>query len=97
MHWGSVTQAWNDLVTAITNAGITVVIAAANDGRDARLDSPGSTPSAITVAAVDNTDTRASWSDFGPVVDLFAPGVNILSSYDTCDTCYVYMSGTSMG
>ncbi|KAK3938317.1 subtilisin-like protein [Diplogelasinospora grovesii] len=88
LHVGVVWQAWNDLITAITNAGVTVVVAAGNDNRDARLDSPSSTPSAITVGATDSTDSKA--------VDLFAPGVSILSSYPSCTTCYQYMSGTSM-
>ena len=75
------TQALNDAVTASIAAGITYTIAAGNDYQDACLTSPRSTPNAITVAATDNTDTRPAFSDFGPCVDIFAPGVNILSTW----------------
>jgi subtilisin family serine protease len=49
---------------------------------------------AITVAAMDTTDTRAPFSNFGSCVDIFAPGVNIVSSMVSGD--YGLMSGTSM-
>lgn len=89
------TQALNDAVTNSIASGVTYAIAAANDFQDACLTSPGSTPNAITVGATDITDTRASFSDFGTCVDLFAPGVDILSTWIQ-PALTNHLSGTSM-
>lgn len=83
-------------VQALSADGVTVVVAAGNSGSDACTQSPSSAPSAITVAAVNASDTRTSWSNFGSCVDLFAPGEDILSAYYTADDAGAYMSGTSM-
>jgi len=80
LHLGF-SQATNDAVTNSIASGVTYGIAAANDNTDACGDSPGSTPNAITVGATDSTDTRASFSNFGRCLDLFAPGVNITSTW----------------
>ncbi|KAK4200031.1 peptidase S8/S53 domain-containing protein, partial [Triangularia verruculosa] len=58
--------------------------------------SPASCPDAITVAATDRNDTRAGFSSYGPEVDIFAPGVGILSAAYGDDHASVYMDGTSM-
>ena len=63
---------------------------------DACLLSPGHLPPVITVAASDNTDTRWSYSNYGTCVDLYAPGVNILSAMYTTPTATLVASGTSM-
>ncbi|MBN2531103.1 MAG: S8 family serine peptidase [Deltaproteobacteria bacterium] len=55
-------------------------MATGNDDINAFNYSPASTPEALTVAASDNTDTRAYFSNRGPCGDLFAPGVNITSA-----------------
>lgn len=81
LHNGAFSQAENDAVTASIAAGVTYGIAAANDARDACVDSPGSTPNAITVGATDTTDAKAGFSNFGTCLDLFAPGVNITSTW----------------
>ena len=78
------------------NAGITYVIAAGNSNLDACTVSPARTPSAITVAASDSTDKRASFSNVGTCVDLFGPGVNITSAWRTSNTATKVLSGTSM-
>lgn len=68
-----------------------------NDQVDASTTSPASAPAAITVGAVDDTtDSRASFSNFGSSVDVFAPGVNVLSVGITSDTASAKLSGTSM-
>src|SRR5207244_4841134 len=77
-------------------AGVTYAVAAGNDNADACTKSPADTAEAITVAATDATDTRASFSNYGKCVDLFAPGVNIVSSANSSDTGTATMSGTSM-
>lgn len=78
------------------NSGVTYVIAAANFGQDACLYSPSRITDAIVVGATGSTDIRASFSNFGPCVDLHAPGVSILSAGHATDDATRYMSGTSM-
>ena len=72
------------------------VVAAGNDGSDASSTSPASTPDAITVGAIDVTNTKASFSNYGKVVDIFAPGVDVLSSWIGSDDATAVISGTSM-
>ena len=93
---GGYYQPVNDAIANATSAGIPVVLSAGNDSTDACSQSPGSAPSAITVAASNATDARASFSNYGACVDVFAPGVNTLSAYYTSDTASTTMSGTSM-
>ena len=71
------------LETAVANSiadGITYGVAAGNETEDACTGSPSGLPAAITVGATTNTDARASYSDFGPCVDFFAPGSDITSA-----------------
>eukprot|EP00741_Cyanophora_paradoxa_P008385 tig00001304_g8112.t1 len=77
-------------------AGITVVVAAMNSNLDACTVSPASAPNVITVGATTNTDARASYSNFGTCIDIFAPGSSVLSASHTSTTGGVTMSGTSM-
>jgi subtilisin family serine protease len=77
-------------------SGVTYAVAAGNDNADACGGSPARVPAAITVGATQSNDARASFSDFGTCVDLFAPGVNITSSWNTSDTATNTISGTSM-
>ncbi|KAF4339199.1 alkaline protease 1 [Fusarium beomiforme] len=93
---GYYTAAVNDAVKAATDAGLTVVVAAGNSNDDASYYSPASAPSAITVAAVEGANYRTPWSNYGSLVDLFAPGSGILSSWHLSDSASRYLSGTSM-
>lgn len=77
-------------------AGIVYVVAAGNANSDACNSSPAREPSAITVGATDNGDGRASFSNYGACLDIFAPGVSVLSAYHTSDTASATLSGTSM-
>jgi len=88
----------NDMVEAAVAAGITVVVAAGNENADACNTSPASAPSAITVAASEITDNRASYSNFGSCVDIYAPGSNIYAAFGSgsSNTTYATLSGTSM-
>ncbi|GKT41505.1 alkaline protease 1 [Colletotrichum spaethianum] len=94
---GSASAAVNRAVQALNNAGIVPVVAAGNENQDAANTSPASAPNAITVGAIDaRNDRKASFSNFGAAVDIFAPGVNILSVGITSDTATNTLSGTSM-
>ncbi|KAH6691172.1 peptidase S8/S53 domain-containing protein [Leptodontidium sp. MPI-SDFR-AT-0119] len=92
---GSYSSSVNAAVASVVGYGIPVVVAAGNSNLNAASFSPASAPSAITVGASDFWDYRASFSNWGPGLDVFAPGVTILSSWFTCNTCYYYLDGTS--
>ena len=94
---GTKSTAVNSAVSSVVNSGVTVVVAAGNDGVNAANTSPASEPSAITVGAIDSTNTKASFSNFGAILDVFAPGVNVLSSWIGSTTATNTISGTSMG
>lgn len=77
--------------------GITVVVAAGNSNVDACTASPASNKvSALTVGATTNTDARATYSNFGACLDLFAPGSGIKSAWHTGTGATQVLSGTSM-
>jgi len=77
--------------------GITVVAAAGNSNVDACTVSPASNVnSALTVGATTTTDARATYSNFGACLDLFAPGSGITSAWHLSSTATNTISGTSM-
>ena len=82
------------------NAGFTYVLSGGNSGVDACGETPGRTPEAITVGASDQTDTRSVWiggtSNFGPCLDIWAPGSDIVSASYRSDTGTRSTGGTSM-
>lgn len=87
------------LDNAIRNSiasGVTYAVAAGNENADACAGSPSRLSEAITVGATAANDVRASFSNFGSCVDVFAPGVNIKSAYYTAANAMANMSGTSM-
>lgn len=92
---GDKSSAVNDAVAAIAEKCV-VVVAAGNENENACMRSPASAPAAITVGATDQSDTRASWSNYGSCVDLFAPGVGITSAVRSGTSTVGLMSGTSM-
>lgn len=87
------------LDTAVSNSiasGVTYAIAAGNSNRDACQFSPARVSSAITVGATTSSDTRASYSNYGSCLDLFAPGSSITSAWNTSNSATNTISGTSM-
>ncbi|HSI89445.1 MAG TPA: S8 family serine peptidase [Pyrinomonadaceae bacterium] len=86
----------DDAVNASVASGVTYVIAAANHGADACNYSPGRASAAITVGATVSTDTRLSASNWGPCVDIFAPGAGITAAGISSDTATALKTGTSM-
>jgi hypothetical protein len=93
---GSYTQSVNDAVQNLTHNGIPVVVAAGNGASDACLYSPASTPEAITVAGSADGDELYPGTNYGPCVDIFAPGHIVKGAYNRCRDCYITKSGTSM-
>jgi len=85
----------NDAVTASINSGVVYGVAAGNANTDACGTSPASTPTVITVGATDQNDARASFSNWGSCVHIFAPGVSIVSDWNTSDTATNTEMGTS--
>lgn len=87
-------------VDAAISRGIHVCVAAGNAGDDACQSSPasagGASGHAITVGAVDINDRRASFSNYGDCVDVYAPGVGIVSSWIGQTNMVNSLSGTSM-
>ncbi len=93
---GGFSAALNTAVTNSIASGITYAVAAGNSSADACLESPSSTPNAITVGATSITDGFASFSNRGTCVDINAPGVSVLSSYIGSNSATAVLSGTSM-
>lgn len=92
---GGVSTALDTAVRNSINSGVTWTVAAGNSNLNASTSSPARVAEAITVAAADKTDTRASFSNYGAGVDLFAPGVSITSAWNTNDTATYTGNGTS--
>jgi subtilisin family serine protease len=89
----------SSLDTAVNNSindGIVYAIAAGNSSANACNYSPARVANAITVGATTSTDARASYSNIGSCLDLFAPGSSIKSAWYTSDTATNTLSGTSM-
>src|SRR6266496_4131851 len=92
---GSDTTTENAVRNSIAD-GVTYAIASGNSNANACNFTPARVTEAITVNASDINDARASFSNFGTCTDIFAPGVNITSSWNTSDTASNTISGTSM-
>jgi subtilisin family serine protease len=93
---GDPDPALEQAVQATINDGITVVVAAGNDGSDACEHSPALVPAAVTVGSTNDTDAMSWFSNRGPCVDQFAPGEDIVSDSNASDTATQTLSGTSM-
>lgn len=93
---GGRSQALDDAVQTMIDAGIVTVVAAGNSNRDACGFSPAAVPDAITVGSSTNRDGRSSFSNFGRCVDIFAPGSNIQSAWINGSNASRSISGTSM-
>jgi subtilisin family serine protease len=93
---GGASTAIDDAINRMYNAGVTVVVAAGNENQNACNTSPARAANAITVGATTSTDARASYSNYGSCVDVFAPGSSITSSWYTSTSATNTISGTSM-
>ena len=83
-----------ELILEAVNSGITVVNAAGNSNSNTMYSCPSHLDEAIIVSAIDINNNKAYTSNYGPNIDVAAPGVNIYSSIPGDN--YAYKSGTSM-
>ena len=93
---GETNRAVDAAVRNSIRAGVTYVVAAGNWNSDASAYSPAGVAEAITVGATNQYDARAEFSNYGPALDLFAPGVGIPSAWIGGDLMIATASGTSM-
>ncbi|MBI4056526.1 MAG: S8 family serine peptidase [Elusimicrobia bacterium] len=101
---GGYSQTLQDAINYARALGVFFVASAGNSGSDAYNTYPAAMDNVFTVAATDRNDLKASFSSYGSVVDISAPGVSILSTVPPgpCALCdpsgdiYRYLSGTSM-
>ncbi|MGN2483825.1 S8 family peptidase [Acinetobacter calcoaceticus] len=93
---GDASTSLDSAVENLFNNGYVMVVAAGNSNTDACSASPARVSKALTVAATDSTDTRASYSNYGSCVDIFAPGSQINSSWIGSNTATKVLNGTSM-
>ena len=96
---GEALRSLDDAVRKSASTGVLYVLAAGNSGANACNYSParagaGTNNGIVTVAATDSSNREASWSNYGSCVDIWAPGVSIVSTYNNGGTAT--MSGTSM-
>ncbi|MEU1948210.1 S8 family serine peptidase, partial [Streptomyces sp. NPDC020125] len=87
---------WDTAVRTGIAAGLVFTVAAGNQDRPAAAFSPGRVAPALTVGSTDRADRRSGFSNWGPGIDLFAPGDRIVSASNTSDTATRTLSGTSM-
>jgi serine protease len=80
----------------LLDRGVAVAVAAGNSGADACGESPAGEPAVVTVGAINRSDVRAGFSNFGRCVDIFAPGVDIVGAKIGTGDGSVAYSGTSM-
>jgi len=89
------TDAFHNVIQkAVCDYNVTVVVAAGNEDADASTSTPAAYDEVITVSATDANDDWPYWSNYGDDVDIAAPGVSILSTWN--DGTYNTISGTSM-
>jgi subtilisin family serine protease len=93
---GSASAALDTAVNNAVNAGIFFAVAAGNENQNACNVSPSRAAQAFSVGASTNADARATFSNFGTCVQLFAPGQNILGAWIGSNTATNTISGTSM-
>lgn len=93
---GGVSTSLDDAVRRSIADGVVYAIAAGNSSADASTASPARVAEAITVGATDINDAFATFSNYGSLVDILAPGVNITSAWRTADNATNTISGTSM-
>ncbi|MEU8955146.1 S8 family serine peptidase [Streptomyces sp. NPDC048518] len=93
---GGADEALDAAVQKAIDAGVTFAVAAGNESTDASKGSPARVKDAITVASSTKDDEQSDFSNYGSVVDIYAPGSDITSDWNTGDDATNTISGTSM-
>jgi subtilisin family serine protease len=93
---GSASAALDDAVRRSIGSGVSYTVAAGGSNADPGSSSPQRVSQAICVGALTSSDTKSSSSNFGPLVDIWAAGVNVPSAWNTGDTATATLSGSSM-
>ncbi|OTB09442.1 hypothetical protein M426DRAFT_256596 [Hypoxylon sp. CI-4A] len=93
---GSYSRALNLAAELMVREGIFLAVAIGNSAEDASQTSPASEPSVCTVGASDKSDAAARFSNYGSVLDIYAPGTDIVSTYIGGPAATNTLSGTSM-
>ncbi|KAF2106657.1 peptidase S8/S53 domain-containing protein [Lophiotrema nucula] len=97
---GGRSSSLEEALKSVNDAGVHVAVAAGNDATDACTSSPsalgGSNSAVVSVGAMNIDNEVASFSNIGKCVDVYAPGEQVLSSWNTGDTIINFLSGTSM-
>ncbi|AXG80701.1 S8 family peptidase [Streptomyces paludis] len=93
---GGASTTLDNAVAASIASGVSYAVAAGNESTLASTRSPARVATAITVGATTSADARPSYSNYGPAVNIFAPGSSIIAGYYTSDTATATLSGTSM-
>jgi hypothetical protein len=93
---GSANQALDDAVRAAIASGVSFTVAAGGSATDAGNFSPARVTEALTIGASDMRDCLSSSTNRGPVVDMFAPGVNIRGLWNGSDAATATLSGSSL-
>lgn len=78
---GGYSASINRAAAALVDAGVFLAVAAGNENQNAANFSPASEASVCTVGATDSSDRKSDFSNYGSVVDIFAPGTSILSAW----------------
>ncbi|MEU4742947.1 S8 family peptidase [Actinosynnema sp. NPDC023658] len=93
---GAASTAVDDAVRRLIASGVTASVTAGGSNADVANYSPARVAEALTSGSSTRTDTRASFSNYGPLVDVYAPGVSITVAWNTGDTATNTLSGTSL-
>ncbi|GKT64350.1 alkaline proteinase [Colletotrichum tofieldiae] len=93
---GPSSTVWTTAINSAYSSGVTTVVAAGNEAQNAANVSPANAANAITVGAITSSWAIASYSNYGSILDIFAPGSSILSTWIGSTTATNSISGTSM-
>ncbi len=98
---GPISRAFDDAVESAFRSGVLSVVAAGNENQDASNVSPARAPNALTVGAVNAEWVAWYWNsqqgtNYGRVVDINAPGEEVLSTWIGSTTATNSITGTSM-
>jgi oryzin len=93
---GGASTAFDNAINSAYSQGVVSAVAAGNSNVDAANTSPARAANALTVGSIASNWARSSFSNYGSVLDVFAPGTSVVSTYIGSNTATASLSGTSM-